>query len=82
MPVGYLSDQAGRHAPDCQGTVRTLERAPSRRVPAGLINLTCLALLVTCMSMAYARSGESVTLQVNGDAWRAQTHQRSVGAFL
>ncbi len=48
----------------------------------GFLNLAGLALLVTGMFLAYARSGESVTLQVNGATWHVRTHQRSVGAFL
>lgn len=82
MPIDRASDQYWRHAPERQGAVQTHEQAPSKRAPAGFLNLTCLALVVACMFMAYARSGELVTLQVNGDTWRTQTHQRTVGEFL
>jgi uncharacterized protein YabE (DUF348 family) len=41
-----------------------------------------MAALVTGMAVNYVRSGETMTLQVNGESWQARTHQQTVKAFL
>jgi uncharacterized protein YabE (DUF348 family) len=38
--------------------------------------------LATAMAVNYVRSGETMTLQVNGESWQARTHQQTVRAFL
>lgn len=52
------------------------------RVPAGLVTLVFLVAVVAVMGLHYARSGKTMTLQVNGESWQARTHQQTVGAFL
>jgi uncharacterized protein YabE (DUF348 family) len=34
------------------------------------------------MAVSYVRSGETMTLQVNGESWQSRTHQQTIGAFL
>jgi uncharacterized protein YabE (DUF348 family) len=51
-------------------------------VPSGLATLLLMATVATVMAVNYARSGETMTLQVNGQSWKARTHQKTVGAFL
>ena len=59
-----------------------LPRVESRRVPAGLITFVLTVALVAIMAVSYVQSGEAIALEVNGKAWRVQTHQRTVGALL
>jgi uncharacterized protein YabE (DUF348 family) len=56
--------------------------AKSLRVPSGLFTLALMVTLVTAMLVSYVRSGKAVTLEVNGQSWRARTHQQTVRAFL
>lgn len=67
-----------------QATVRPRSEpeVDSARVPAGLVTLTILFAVLASMALAYLRSGEPVTLQVNGQTWQARTRQQTVGAFL
>ena len=41
-----------------------------------------MAALITAMAASYTRSGEMLTLRVNGETWQARTHQQTVRAFL
>jgi len=61
---------------------RAVPAPKSVRVPARLVTLAFLIITVVAMAVAYVRSGEAVTLKVNGDSWQTRTHQQTVGAFL
>jgi len=51
-------------------------------VPTGLLTLVLTIALVAIMAVSYVQSNATITLEVNGQAWRIQTHQRTVGALL
>ena len=51
-------------------------------MPGGLAALVLMITLAAVMAANYTRSGETMTLQVNGESWPARTHQRTVRAFL
>ncbi len=68
--------------PRTQARPRTAPALELLRVPAGLITLVFLVALGAVMALYYVRSGEIMTLQVNGETWQARTHQQSVRAFL
>ena len=52
------------------------------RVPDGLVALLLMAALAAVMVVNYARTGATMTLQVNGETWQARTRQQTVRAFL
>jgi len=54
----------------------------SKGALAGFVTFVLIGALVVTMALSYLRSGEIVTLKVNGDVWQTRTHQRTVGAFL
>ena len=68
--------------PQIKARPRAVPAVESVRVPEGLVTLTLLVTMVAVMVVTYARSGEAITLKVNGESWQARTHQQTVGAFL
>jgi uncharacterized protein YabE (DUF348 family) len=68
--------------PRIEARPRATPATKSLRAPSGLVTLVFMITLAMAMAVGYVRSGETMTLQVNGQSWQTRTHQHTVRAFL